>query len=91
MLPAAASRRPLPPPCRLAVAAAAAMGHQPVAAQDDLPVLPSNFFNDPAQTGHWSWEADFQNVVEIGKGKVRKRRLVAVAAGKLIWVLRSSC
>lgn len=41
--------------------------------QDDLPVLPSNFFNDPAQTGNWSWEADFKDVVEIGKGKVRQR------------------
>ena len=50
-------------------AAAAAMAHP---GQDDLPVLPSNFFNDPAQTGHWIWEADFKDVVEIGKGKVRQ-------------------
>lgn len=56
-----ASHRPPPPPAR----AAAAM------AQDDLPVLPSNFFNDPQQSGQWKWETDFKDVVEIGKGKVR--------------------
>jgi hypothetical protein len=42
-------------------------------AEADLPVLPSNFFNDPALTGHWDFEKDFKHVVEIGKGKASAR------------------
>jgi hypothetical protein len=41
------------------------------AAADDLPVLPSNFFNDPRYTGYWNFHNDFTEVREIGKGKVR--------------------
>lgn len=51
------------------------MEHQGAAvqppAQDDQPVLPANYFNNPALSGNWSWEADFTDVMEIGKGKVR--------------------
>ncbi|KAI3429522.1 hypothetical protein D9Q98_005611 [Chlorella vulgaris] len=39
------------------------------AAADDLPVLPSNFFNDPRYTGYWNFHNDFTEVREIGKGK----------------------
>lgn len=38
---------------------------------EDLPVLPSNFFHSDEVT-HWSWEHDFTDVQEIGKGKVRQ-------------------
>ncbi|KAL4449408.1 hypothetical protein ABPG77_007052 [Micractinium sp. CCAP 211/92] len=35
---------------------------------EDLPVLPSNFFHSD-DVIHWSWEHDFTDVQEIGKGK----------------------
>lgn len=38
---------------------------------EDLPVLPSSFFHSEEAT-HWSWERDFHDVQEIGKGKVRQ-------------------
>ena len=65
--PAAAPPPPLPPP--------PAMAHQGSAvqppAQEDQPVLPANFFTDPATSGPWNGEADVTEGVESGKGKVR--------------------
>ena len=55
-------------------------------ADAELPVLPSNFFNE--QT--WSFQADFYDLVEIGKGKASGGSEVAAGlacnAHCLIWV-----
>lgn len=40
----------------------------PMPLAEDLPVLPSSFFHSEEAT-HWSWERDFHDVQEIGKGK----------------------
>lgn len=60
-------------------------------AQDDLPILPSNFFNDPEQSGRWKWETDFKDVVEIGKGKVRAAVGAGWAGGGGVAVVAASC
>lgn len=65
-------QHPLSLPCSAALPAGAAAPR--TMAGDDLPVLPSNFFNDPSLTGHWNFQNDFQDVMEIGKGKVRRLR-----------------
>jgi hypothetical protein len=39
------------------------------ATDGDLPTIPSGYFHSTDST-HWSWRNDFNNIAEIGKGKV---------------------
>lgn len=53
---------------------------------EELPILPANFFHSQEAT-HWSWERDFTDVLEIGKGKVRRLgRRVQQRSGPATWV-----